>query len=132
MRRIIVGLFLVLAVGCGGGQKSEEESRAEVFMKAESASGPSGARDIEQLEAWSGQTISVVGILSHLNFRHGIITTPAGLKIYLPHFDQIMEGDDWFKYLGKRCWVKGVLHTYTKNIEGYRGPSMLVQDFSGP
>jgi len=88
---------------------------------------------IEWLENYlSGQNITLVGTFDHLNFQHGIIRLPSGLKVYLPHFDKFMEGDDWFKYIGKRCWAKGRLHTYTKNIEGYRGPSLELNDFSGP
>jgi len=52
--------------------------------------------------------------------------------VYLPHFDLFMEGDDWFKYVGKKVWARGILHTYTKNIEGYRGPSLELNDFAGP
>jgi hypothetical protein len=132
MRPISIALLVAFAAGCGGGQKTEEQARADVFEKEESASGPSAARDVEQLEAWSGQTITLVGTFDHLNFQHGIIRLPSGLKVYLPHFDKFMEGDDWFKYIGKRCWAKGRLHTYTKNIEGYRGPSLELNDFSGP
>ena len=132
MRPISIAFLVAFAAGCGGGQKTEEETRAEVFEKEASASGPSAARDVEQLEAWSGQTITLVGTFDHLNFQHGILRLPSGLKVYLPHFDKFMEGDDWFKYIGKRCWAKGRLHTYTKNIEGYRGPSLELNDFSGP
>jgi hypothetical protein len=132
MRSIIVAVLIAFAAACSGGQKTEEQVRVEVFEKEESASGPSAARDVEQLEAWSGQTITLVGTFDHLNFQHGILRLPSGLKVYLPHFDKFMEGDDWFKYIGKRCWAKGRLHTYTKNIEGYRGPSLELNDFSGP
>ncbi|MBI3854126.1 MAG: hypothetical protein HY293_00380 [Planctomycetes bacterium] len=131
MRQILIAI-LALSAGCGGITKTPEEERAEVFMAAESASGPSASRDVEQLEAWSGKNIALVGVFDHLNFKHGILKLPSGLKVYLPHFDLFMEGDDWFKYIGKKCWAKGILHTYTKNIEGYRGPSLELNDFSGP
>ena len=132
MRPFSIALMLFAVAGCSSGPKSEEEQRAEVFMKEEAPGSPSYAADVEQLESWSGQKITLVGTLGHLNFKHGIIKLPSGLKVYLPHFDHFMEGDDWFKYLGQKCWVKGVLHTYTKNIEGYRGPSLDLIDFSGP
>lgn len=132
MRQIAIALALT-ALGCGGGApKSEEEARAEVFEKSEAPSGPSSAQDFEQLEAWSGQRITLVGTFDHLNYKHGILKLQSGLKVYLPHFDLFMEGDDWFKYIGQRCWAKGILHTYTRNIEGYRGPSLELNDFSGP
>ena len=124
--------LLLLAAGCTSTAKTPEQERAEVFMKAESASGPSASLDMEQLEAWSGKYITIVGRFDHLNFKHGIITIPSGLKIYIPHFDNHLLGDDWFKYIGKKCYASGILHTYTKNIEGYRGPSLELNDFSGP
>jgi len=131
MRQIAAALLL-LAAGCGGPVKTPEQERAEVFQRAESASGPSASLDVEQLEAWSGKHITLVGRFDHLNFKHGIITLPSGLKVYLPHFDSFMLGDDWFKYIGQKCYAYGRLHTYTKNIEGYRGPSLELSDFSGP
>jgi hypothetical protein len=130
MRQIAVALLLVC--GCNTVAKSPEQERAEVFEKASSASGPSASLDVEQLEAWSGRNITLVGRFQHLNFKHGILILPSGLKVYLLHFDQFMEGDDWFKYIGQRCYASGILHTYTKNIEGYRGPSLELNDFSGP
>jgi len=132
MRRFSVALLLVGALGCSGSDRTPEEQRLEVFEKVESASGPSAARDVEQLEEWSGRNVTLVGIFNHLNFKHGVLELKSGLKVYLPHFDLFMEGDDWFKYIGKKCWAQGVLHTYTKNIEGYRGPSLELSDFSGP
>jgi hypothetical protein len=129
--RYIAFVLAAACAGCsGGGPKTPDEERAQVFEATYAPSGPSSAR--EQLEAWSGQHISIVGTFDHLNFKHGILKLESGLKVYLPHFDLFMEGDDWFKYIGQRCWAKGVLHTYTKNIEGYRGPSLELNDFSGP
>jgi hypothetical protein len=132
MRRLSIALTLLAVAGCSDARRSEEEQRAEVFMKSEAPGSPSMAADVEQLEAWSGRRITLVGTLEHLNFKHGIIRLASGLKVYLPHMDHFMEGDDWFKYLGQKCWVKGILHTYTKNIEGFRGPSLELIDFSGP
>ena len=130
MRRFVIALLFI--GGCGGAEKTPDQAREEVFQKEESASGPSASKDFEQLEAWSGKNITLVGTFDHLNFKHGILKLPSGLKVYLPHFDLFMEGDDWFKYIGKRCYATGILHTYTKNIEGYRGPSLELNDFSGP
>ena len=79
-----------------------------------------------------GQNIWIGGRFEHLNFQHGIIVLQSGLRVYLPHFDHFMEGDDWFKYVGQRVWAKGILHTWTKNIDGYRGPSLELNDFAGP
>jgi hypothetical protein len=130
MRRVLIAL-LALA-GCSGIEKTPEESREEVFKREDTPSGPSASQDVEQLERWSGKNITLTGIFEHLNFKHGILKLQSGVRVYLPHFDNFMQGDDWFKYIGKKCWAQGILHTYTKNIEGYRGPSLELNDFSGP
>jgi hypothetical protein len=139
MRRFSIALLIAVAggstlltTGCSGAPKTAEETRAEVFVKEEAPSSPSSASDVEQLEMWSGKRITLVGTFEHLNYKHGIIRLASGLKVYIPHFDNFMQGDDWFKYIGRKCWAKGTLHTYTKNIEGYRGPSLELNDFSGP
>ena len=131
MRRFLL-FALLLSAGCSEAPKTREEQLMEVFAKEDVPGGPSSAADVEQLEAWSGQTISLVGTFDHLNFKHGVVILHSGLRVYLPHFDLFMEGDDWFKYIGKRVWARGILHTYTRNIEGYRGPSLELNDFAGP
>ena len=130
MRRTFIAVLLALA-GCAH-EQTEEETRQSVFQKEEVPGSPSYAADVEQLEAWSGRKISLVGTFEHVNFKTGILKLESGLKVYLPHFDLFMEGDDWLKYVGQRCWANGILHTYTKNIDGYRGPSLELFDFSGP
>jgi hypothetical protein len=131
MRSLIPTLLLLFAAGCGASEKPEDD-RSEAFKAAESSSGPSAARDVEQLEAWSGKNIGLVGTFEHLRGVTGVLVLDSGLKVYLPHFDQVLEGDDWFKYVGKRCYAHGILHTYTRDIEGFRGPSLELNDFSGP
>ena len=132
MRRLWLAAVLITTAGCGGISKTHEEQMEEVFAKESAPSGPSSAADVEQLEVWSGKTISLVGKFDHLNYKHGVLILASGLKVYLPHFDLFMEGDDWFKYVGQKVWARGILHTYTKNIEGYRGPSLELNDFAGP
>jgi hypothetical protein len=129
MRPTLIALLLI--AGCAE-QKTPEQERAEVFHRETAPGSPSGSADVEQLETWSGRKITLVGTFEHLNFKHGILKLESGLKVYLPHFDLFMEGDDWLKYVGQRCYAYGILHTYTKNIEGYRGPSLELFDFSGP
>jgi hypothetical protein len=106
MHRFLPAVLLLAIAGCGA-PKTRDEQLQEVFEKESTPSGPSAAADVEQLEHWSGKTISLVGRL-------------------------FMEGDDWFKYVGQKVWCRGILHTYTKNIEGYRGPSLELNDFEGP
>jgi hypothetical protein len=132
MRRALIAALLLSAAGCSSSEPSHEQQLNDVFAKESAPSGPSSAQDVEQLEAWSGKTITLVGRFDHVNFKHGVVILQSGLRVYLPHFDLFMEGDDWFKYVGKKVWARGVLHTYTKNIEGYRGPSLELNDFAGP
>lgn len=60
-----------------------------------------------------------------------MVKQDSGPIIYLPHFDSFKQGDDWFKYVGRRCTASGILHTYTKDIPGYQGPSLLIDSFTG-
>jgi hypothetical protein len=112
MRRPLIAILLLAAAGCQLPDKNEDP-RAQAFAAAESASG-------------------LIGTFEHLRGVTGVLVLDSGLKVYLPHFDQVLEGDDWFKYVGKRCYAHGILHTYTKDIEGFRGPSLELNDFSGP
>jgi hypothetical protein len=132
MRRVLAAFALLAAAGCSSGQPSREQQIQDVFANESAPSGPSSAQDVEQLEYWSGKTISLVGRFDHVNFKHGVLILKSGLRVYLPHFDLFMEGEDWFKYVGQKCWARGILHSYTKDIEGYRGPSLELNDFSGP
>jgi hypothetical protein len=133
MHRALLAAVLLSAAGCSSApEQTHEQQLQDVFAKESAPGGPSSAKDVEQLEAWSGKTISLVGRFEHLNFKHGVLVLQSGLRVYLPHFDLFMDGDDWFKYVGQKCWARGILHTYTKDIEGYRGPSLELNDFAGP
>lgn len=131
-RSAILAWGALALAGCGSAAPTSEEQRAQVFLAEAPSSGPSAAQDVEQLEAWSGKKVTLVGMFDHLHFQHGVIRLASGLKVYLPHFDHFMEGEDWFRYVGQRCYATGILHTYTKDIDGFRGPSLELNDFSGP
>jgi len=132
MRRVLIVVTVLAAAGCSSSEPTREQQIRDVFANESAPSGPSSAQDIEQLEAWSGQYVKIVGRFEHLHFQHGVIVLKSGLRVYLPHLDQFMKGDDWFRYVGQKCYAYGVLHTYTKDIDGYRGPSLELSDFSGP
>lgn len=90
-------------------------------------------KDASDLEPLSGQSITIEGIFSHINNgEHGVLTLEGGLRIYLPHFNLFKRGDDYYKYVGKPCVARGVLHTYTRDIDGYRGPNIQLAEFYGP
>jgi len=132
MRRALIAATLLAFAGCSSSEPTRDQQIRDVFANESAPGGPSSAQDIEQLEAWSGQYVKIVGRFEHLHFQHGVIVLKSGLRVYLPHFDQFMKGDDWFRYVGQKCYAYGVLHTYTKDIDGYRGPSLELSDFSGP
>ena len=89
-------------------------------------------QDYRDVERYSGQYVTFTGTFGHIRGQHGIIKLDSGLLIYIPHFDQFRQGDDWLKYVGHRCSASGILHTFMKpEIEGYRGPSLQIDWFSG-
>lgn len=94
-------------------------------------SGPSAAKDAQDLDPWNGKRISLSGTFENDRAVHGIVRLHSGLRVWLPHFDLVMRGDDWLKYVGKPCTVSGVLHTYTKDIDGHRRPRLDEIEFSG-
>src|SRR5579862_8551763 len=132
MRYLLLAAGFLAVAGCSSPEASHDQMIQDVFATESAPSGPSSAKDVEQLEAWSGQDIALVGKFDHLNFKHGVVILQSGLRVYLPHFDHFMEGYDWFKYVGQKVWARGILHTYTKDIEGYLGPSLELNDFAGP
>ena len=93
------------------------------------AHGTGNIQSFADVEKQAGNIVTVVGTFSHIRGQHGIVTLNSQLRIYLPHFDHFRRNDDWFKYVGKRVRATGRLHTYTKNIPGYEGPSLEVKSF---
>ncbi len=131
-------LALLLAAGCSSSDAPAPEPAPryiapEQAAQVADASGVSAARDYPELERWSGQEVTLHGIFGHDRARHGIVTLKSGLRVTIVHFDQHQSGDDWLKYVGKPCSATGVLHTYTKNIDGYHGPTLQLRSggFSG-
>lgn len=92
---------------------------------------PSAAKDVGELQAYAGQRITLHGRLDHVQGIHGVLVLKSGLRVVMPHFDLFMRGHDWFRHLGKPCRADGVLNTFTLNIDGYRGPTLAVDYFSG-
>lgn len=138
MRRSIA---LLLLAGCSssGGSSQEEDWKKEdknplrpaTVSSAPSAGSPSAARDAKDLDPWNGQEVSLEGVFESDRAIHGVIKLASGLKVWLVHFDHIRRGDDWLAYVGKPCSASGILHTYTRDIDGYRHPRLEVKDFSG-
>lgn len=129
-------VLLLLAAGCSSSEPAREPSPFAPQAPAEAvpaaaATGPSAAKDIHELERWNGQRITLHGTFESDRATHGIVRLQSGLRVWLPHFDLVMRGDDWLKYVGKPCTVSGVLHTYTKDIDGHRRPRLDEIEFSG-
>ena len=127
MRR--AALLLAFAAGCSSGPA--KETPREYKISAPSAGSPSAAKDVRDLEAWNGQEVTLEGIFESDRAIHGVVRLASGLRVWLSHFDHFGRGDDWLSYVGRPCSVTGILHTYTRDIDGYRQPRMEVKDFSG-
>jgi hypothetical protein len=146
MRRSIALLALslvegLLLAGCSSSSsnagdeewKKEDKNplRAATVSTVPSAGSPSASRDAKDLEPWNGQAISLEGIFESDRAIHGVVKLASGLRVWLVHFDHIRRGDDWLAYVGKPCVAYGVLHTYTRDVDGYRHPRLEVKEFSG-
>jgi hypothetical protein len=133
MRRLLFGVLL--ASGCAAEPAREPSPYTPGAGGGVSASsevsGPSAARDIRDLDPYDGQSVSLAGTFDHDRAIHGIVVLRSGLRVFIPHFDNLRLGDDWLKYVGNSCSASGILHTYTKDIDGYRGPSLELTGFSG-
>lgn len=132
MRRWLIALLCVS--GCSGEQKSEDAPRiraAAGIPVPANVSGPSAARDYLDLEPWSGQEVTLEGTFEHDRATHGIVRLASGLRVTIPKFDLFARGNDWLKYVGNPCSATGILHTYTKNIDGFRTPTLEIHDFTG-
>ena len=98
---------------------------------ASSSSGVSAARDYADLEPYSGQIVTLTGTFQQDRATNGIIVLDNGPRITIPHFDLFQRGDDWLKYVGNRCYATGRLHTWTRNLPAYHGPTLEITEFSG-
>lgn len=124
------------AGGCSSGATvaTSQPNLAPAEMKNVQVSGPSAAREYGDLDAWNGHEVTLTGTFHAKNVRakHGVLTLASGLRVSIPHFDQFQKGNDWFRFNGRVCQATGVLHTYTRNIDGYRMPTLQLTSFAGP
>jgi hypothetical protein len=121
--------FVLLLAACSPGPRPTDPG-SEVSPKFEGRS--SGIQTYEDVDRYDGEIVTIEGRFDHVKGQHGVVILDSDLRIYLPNFDMFRRNDDWFKYVGRRVAATGRLHKYTKNIEGYHGPSLEVQNFSGP
>lgn len=133
MRRVLV---FALMAGCSSTSSEAPERPAYNALPREaaptpSAGSPSAAQDARDLDRWNGQEVELQGIFESDRAIHGVLRLSSGLRVWLVHFDHIRRGDDWLSYVGKPCSAYGVLHTYTRDIDGYRHPRLEVKEFSG-
>lgn len=129
MPRFVTPLLLLAAAGCSGGPAPAPKN--EYKISAPSSGSPSAAKDVRDLETWNGQEVTLEGIFESDRATHGVIRLASGLRVWISHFDHFARGDDWLSYVGRPCSASGVLHTYTRDIDGYRQPRLEVKDFSG-
>ncbi len=134
-------LLALLAAGCAAAVPEEEKPRRVVLSEPAPTPGPKAVppppdeyvQDYRDLERFSGRYVTLEGVFGHIHSQHGVLKLDSGLLVYIPHFDIFRRGDDWMKYVGRRCTAGGILYTFTKpEIEGYRGPSLEIRYFDGP
>lgn len=121
-------IALVALLGCA--QEPTKEEKAQATLAAPS-SGVSTATDYTHLDRYAGQVVTLTGIFQHDRAIHGIVVLDSGLRVYIPHFDLYARGEDWLKWVGHRCAAVGIIHTWTKDIPGYHGATLQIQDFTG-
>ncbi len=122
-------LFILLAVGACRSSAPPPENVPAAAEKQERSS--LVISDWGDIEKFSGQFVMVEGKFDHIRGTHAMVTHDCGLHVYLPHFDLFKRDTAWFDYVGKRVWVSGLLHTYTRDIPGYQGPSLELINDSG-
>ncbi len=122
-------LVLLLPAACGSSSKPSPDSPN---VSARYAGGVAAIRTYDDVDRLSGQLVTLEGRFDHIRGEHGILITDSDLRIYIPHFDLFRRGDDWLKYVGRRVSATGRLHTYTRDIPGYSGPSLEILGFAGP
>ncbi len=139
--RCLVCAIALLAAGCTAATPDEQRAPRLALAQPAPTPAPKAAppapsehvQDYRDVERFSGQYVNLQGTFGHMHGQHGLLKLESGLIIYIPHFDLFRRGDDWLKYVGRRCAIGGILHTYMKpEIEGYRGPSLEIDSFDGP
>ncbi len=137
MKTILGSLLLTTAFlfGCETSPADDKTfpSEEEAWALPEAPSpAQEGGPDYGDMDPLNGKEITLTGTFDHAGFTHGILTLDGGLKVTLLHFDAFRKGDDWLKYVGKQCAATGIFQTFTRDIDGYRGPSLDLRDFDGP
>jgi len=124
MKRILLLVVIPLAA-CKSSPPPDDPAAAPVR--------PAGMAftDWGDIDRYAGQFITVEGVFHHIRGTHGYVETGSGLNVYLPHFDLYKRDDAWLEYENKRVWVTGLLHSYTRDIPGYQGPSLELTSGSG-
>lgn len=131
--RLLFLALLPFAAACGSEPVAEEKPEPWWAKLPDPGSfeGRSSTQfnDYGDIEQKSGQYVELTGILGRINEQHAFLRLGSGLRINIPHFDLFGRGYDWHRFLGKLCSASGILHTYTKDIEGYDGPSLEIETF---
>lgn len=124
LRLAAAGLLLALAA-CGStgpaGNTGPEEDVS--FLPVVAKAGEINTRD--DVDRFIGQRVTILGRLRSIKGEHGLVVTPGGLVVGLPHFDIIAHGTAWFDYLGRPVEVTGILHAPNRTPAG-------IPNFDGP
>lgn len=115
--------------GCLGGREPLADD-LPVTSTAPTAGDISQLRDRGDLDGFAGKRVTAAGVFDQIGGRHGVLRLDSGLVLYLPHFDHFRKGDDWFRYVGRRVTVGGILHPEPGAVPGINGPAIAPETFS--
>ncbi len=132
MRLIPVLAAALLVLGACSAKRGRLAPNPPVTDEAPAGGDISGATNRDALDALAGRLVTAEGVFGQVGGRHGTLTLSSGLLLYIPHFDLFRRGDDWFKYVGQRVRVSGVLYADYTEVQGIRGPAIAPRSFQSP
>lgn len=130
MTRLAPALLAALALSGCLGDRARLADDMPVTTPADVAGDISQLRDRGDLDQFAGKRVTAEGVFDQVQGRHGLIRLDTGLVVYLPHFDHFRRGDDWFRYVGRRVTVGGILHPETGAVPGINGPAIAPETFA--
>jgi hypothetical protein len=118
-RLMFLGLVFILGCGLFGGKEPPPVQIAKVV-------------DQLDFERHYGERVLVEGIFNIWPDpfgKHAFITTVKKATVFIPHFDQFKQGEDWLRYEGQRVIIRGRLYFADHPIDGMPGPFIEIDHF---
>lgn len=114
-------------------QQAPNPATASAGGSARPADTRSAIDSRDDLDPWIGKRVTLAGRLGTFKGEHAKITTPGGLVVGLPNFDNIGHGLAWHEHLSRPVEVTGILHAPHPAVPGgipnFEGPTIEVESF---